>query len=409
MESSVIDRFASAATGVLASLREQQPDSLLKLIGAHRTDPRAHKIDVGVGVYRDAAGQTPVFAAVKEAERRLSDTQESKSYLGAAGDTVFVDLVHALVYGDAVSRNVTAGVQTPGGTGALRLAFDLLMAASPGARVHVALPTWPVHHSILKTVGATVVTHRHCDLYTQTLCFDEMLAAFERAEAGDAVLLHGACHNPTGIDFSLDQWRALAVVCRQRHLLPIIDFAYQGLGDGVDADAAGLRLLVATVDDAIVTYSCDKNFGLYRDRVGALFVKAGDAASAEIYQANLLTLARSLWSMPPDHGAAVVRLVLQDDDLRRSWSAELDDMRIRLADVRACLAAIDPRLASIAAQRGIFSTLPLGDAAVAALAVDSAVYMAAPGRINIAGLVPAQIEPFARAVLAHIPAGASHE
>lgn len=380
---------------VFAGLKPQQPDALLSLIGAFRSDPRAKKIDLGVGVYRDEAGDTPVLRAVKAAEHQLLAEQASKSYLGPEGDLGFVDLIKPIALG-ALRHHQVFGVQTPGGTGALRLAFDVLRAARPDIRVFLGTPTWPNHTQILDHLGLEAVTFRHFDPKTQTLLFDEMMAVLETARAGDAVLLHACCHNPTGADFSPDQWRAIAELVARKGLTPLLDLAYQGLGLSLEADAAGARLVLDAAEDAFLAYSCDKNFGLYRDRVGALFTLSRDAGRLELAASNIRAITRVTWSMPPDHGAALVRVILESETLTADWRAELETMRSRVVSLRDHLAKT-PALAPLKDQHGLFALLPLSPAQVAEMRDEHAIYMAGSGRINLAGLTPSNIEIFARA------------
>jgi len=383
-------------------LQPQPDDALLALIGAFRNDPRRGKLDLGVGVYRDEHGATPVMGAVKAAEQILLKTQRTKAYLGPEGDQRFIELLMPVVFGDA--RHIQAGrligVQTPGGGGALRLGAELIAAARPGAKVWSGTPTWPNHRPILDAARLTVGEYRYFEPATQSLCFDDMLAALSRADTGDVVLLHGCCHNPTGAELGESQWDRVAGLLAERGLVPFIDLAYQGLGRGLDADAYGTRRVLASVEEALVAYSCDKNFGLYRERTGALFVLARDAAAAEIVRGNMLALARVNWSMPPDHGAAVVRLVLAADDLARAWREELGGMRQRINGVRQLLANADPGLAFLARQRGMFSQLPIAREAITRLRSDHGIYMAGSGRINLAGLRAADAEAFICALAA---------
>ena len=380
---------------LFAGLQPQPPDGLLSLIKLFEADPRPGKIDLGVGVYRDAAGVTSVFKAVKAAEARLVETQATKAYIGPEGDLGFVDHLERLAFG-AASPSPVVGAQTPGGTGALRLAADLIHTAKPGARIWLGTPTWPNHAPIFAEAGLAIATYRHLDPETGGLCFDEMVTALESASAGDVVLLHGCCHNPTGVDPTADQWRTLAGLMSDRGLIPLVDLAYQGLGHGLEQDAAGLRIVVDAGDTALIAYSCDKNFGLYRDRVGALFVKAG--GRAETVRSNMLMLARCLWSMPPDHGAAVVRIILDDPALTALWRDELGGMCTRLRSVRTALAAACPDLRAVRDQNGLFAQLALPGAAIERLRRDHAVYMAGSGRINLAGLTQHNIPAFAAAL-----------
>jgi aspartate/tyrosine/aromatic aminotransferase len=395
---------ANGQTKLFDRLEPQKPDALLSLIGLCRADPREDKIDVGVGVYRDAAGGTPILRSVKAAERILIESQETKAYLGPEGDARFVELVRGIVFGPELARDERiVGVQTPGGCGALRLGAELVRAAGAGARIFVGQPTWPNHGPLIGSAGVAMVDYVYYDPKARRVRFDEMMAALEDADAGDLVLLHGCCHNPTGADLDLDQWDALSRLVAERGLVPFIDLAYQGLGNGLEADAAGTRMMVERVDQALVAQSCDKNFGLYRERTGALFVKAASAATAQTVYGNLLGLARTMWSMPPDHGAAVVRTVLDTPDLRADWHAELKEMLARIRGLRARLAAADPRLAYIDDQNGMFSILPLDQDAVLALRKESGIYMAGSGRFNVAGLSDDNVDRFAELVAARLP------
>ncbi len=385
----------SANPGLFSALTPQAPDPLLSLIGLFRADERAHKLDLGVGIYRDETGATPVMRAMKAAERKLVDEQPSKSYLGPEGDVGFVRLSAELAMGEQASGLI--GVQTPGGTGALRLAIALIRLARPDATVWLGTPSWPIHANILDSVGLKTRTYRHYDPATGAVDLDALGTALNEAQAGDVVLLHACCHNPSGADLSAGQWAEVTRLVTSRGLFPLIDMAYQGLGDSLDQDAAGARQLVAAAPEALVAYSCDKNFGLYRDRVGALFAKT---AHAEATESNLHGLARVFWSMPPDHGAAAARIILEDAGLKADWQAELDQMRERLNGVRQALAAAHPLLAPLARQRGMFSLLPLTPDQVARLRQDHAVYMAGSGRINLAGLTLETVPQFAKAFAA---------
>ena len=383
----------------LENLSEQPADSLLALIGLFEADPRENKIDLGVGVYRDRGGHTPVMRSVKAAEHLLLERQTTKAYLGPEGDPVFVDLLAPIVFSPAlVGAARLAGIQTPGGTGALRLAAELLAQTGADPTVWVGTPTWPNHLPILKAAGLRVETYAYFDVAEQRLRFADLMAAFERASPGDVVLLHGCCHNPTGAGLGLEGWQQVADVIAARGLVPLIDLAYQGLGQSLEADAHGTRLVLAAAEQALIAYSCDKNFGLYRERTGALFALAHDGATAAKVRANLLALARAAWSMPPDHGAAVVRTILESTELTQGWHAELEAMGQRLADVRQALAQADERLAPLADQEGMFSVLPIPPAGIAALREQHGIYMAPSGRINLAGLNPTNLSTFAAAV-----------
>ncbi len=383
------------------ALRFQPDDALLGLIDLFRKDRRSGKIDLGVGTYRDEHGLTPVMQVVKQAERILLETQQTKGYLGPGGDADFINLLTPLIFGGAGAPDGRlAGVQTPGGGGALRLGAELIAAARPGATVWLGVPTWPNHHAIFAAVGLRVAEYRYFRPDTQSVCFDEMLDALARASAGDVVVLHGCCHNPTGAGLESSEWELLADVLEERGLVPLIDLAYQGFGAGLEADAYGTRVVLSRVSEALLAYSCDKNFGLYRERTGALYILAANAAEASMVRGNLLSLARVNWSMPPDHGAAVVRIVLGSETLARAWRAELGVMRDRINHVRRLLAEAEPSLAFLARQNGMFSTLPIGEGAVSWLRANYGIYMADSGRINLAGLSEADTAPFLHALRA---------
>lgn len=383
-------------------LPETQPDALLALIGLFRDDPRPGKIDVGVGVYRDAAGGTPILRCVKAAERILLESQETKAYLGSDGDTRFVELIREIAFGPELSADPRiVGLQTPGGCGALRLGAELIRAAQ-GTRIFVGQPTWPNHVPLLSCAGLETIDYLYYDKDSRTVRFDRLMEALKDSLPGDIVLLHGCCHNPTGADLSLEQWDELSRFVADRGLIPFIDLAYQGLGNGLEEDAAGMRLMVSRADQALVAHSCDKNFGLYRDRVGSLFVKAGDADTARIVYGNLMSLARTNWSMPPDHGAAVVRIALDTPDLAADWRVELGEMLARIRQLRARLAAADPRRADIDQQNGMFSMLPLTPEQVLELREEEGFYMASSGRFNVAGLSDENVDRFAAKVAAKL-------
>ncbi|PZQ94945.1 MAG: aromatic amino acid aminotransferase [Cereibacter sphaeroides] len=385
------------------ALEPQLPDALLGLITTFRADPRADKLDLGVGVFRDESGATPVMRAVKAAEAWLLGTQQTKAYLGAEGDAVYTQLLSHLLFGpDAATQARLVGVQTPGGTGALRLGAELIARARPNARVWIGAPTWPNHAPIFRAAGLTVAPHAFYDAQTALVDFGAMIANLQAATPGDVLLLHGCCHNPTGAGFTSEQWREIAVLCDSHGLVPFIDIAYQGLGDGLEEDAAATRALVARLPEALIAYSCDKNFGLYRDRVGALWVQGASEAAATTAKANMLALTRGLWSMPPDHGAALVRIILETPDLRADWIEELEAMRIRLNALRAVLGAAHPALAAIARQRGMFALLPLSPADVVAVRERDGIYMAPDGRINIAGLTISAVPNFVRGVAPYL-------
>ena len=384
----------------LADLPPVTSDSLLALIAMANADPRPDKIDVGVGVFRDAAGETPILKVMKKAERILLETQSTKAYLGSAGDKRFAELLRPILLGPHADDERIAGVQTPGGCGALRLGFELIVTANPDARVFVTTPTWPNHRPLIRGTRLEIAEYPYYDRDIGTVLFDEMLAGLAGAHEGDVVLLHGCCHNPTGADLDDDQWAQVTRLIAERGLLPFVDIAYQGFGRGLEEDAAGLRGLLAACDDVIVAQSCDKNFSVYRDRVGSLFIKTGSAETTATAMAHVFQRAREMWSMPPDHGAAAVRIILDDAELRAQWHVELDAMRDRINGVRQRIAAADPRLAFIGRQFGMFSMLPLSLEQVLALREKEAIYMADSGRFNVVGMADHSIDRFVAAVVA---------
>jgi aromatic-amino-acid transaminase len=383
----------------LSDLPPVKSDSLLALIALAEADPRNDKIDVGVGVFRDAVGNTPILKVIKEAERRLVDTQATKAYLGSAGDKRFAELLRPVLLGEHSRDDRIAGLQTPGGCGALRLGFELARTANPSARVLVGTPTWPNHPPIIRSVGLEMVEYPYYDRDGTAILFEDMIEALSRGAPGDVALLHGCCHNPTGADLNPAQWAEVTDVIVERGLIPFIDIAYQGFGRGLDEDAAGLRGILSRCDEVIVAQSCDKNFSVYRDRVGCLFVKTGSPEATARAMAHVFQRSREMWSMPPDHGAAAVHIILEDAQLRAEWLIELAQMRDRINAVRQRIAAADPRLGFIGAQFGMFSMLPLSLDQVLKLREDHAIYMADSGRFNVVGLGDDQIERFTAAVI----------
>lgn len=388
---------------MLKRLEAQAPDALLALIKLHAADERTDKIDLGVGVYRTGQGDTPVFAAIKAAEQQLVDRQDSKSYLGPEGDMGFVNALMPYIFGaDATMGGRITGMQTPGGTGAVRLAVALAQKAGM-TRLHMGVPSWPNHAQILNDLGIETVTFDHANA-DGTANIEAVLDVIRGAGPDEAVLLHGCCHNPTGIDYSDDEWGAIGDAFIESGAFPIIDTAYQGLGHGLEEDAVGLRSVLAKVPEAFICYSCDKNFGMYRDRVGAFYVLADGQETLDTAFSNANALARASWSMPPDHGAAAIRLILRDKDLTKLWLDELDTMRSRMREVRETLAeagtAGSVDLTPLGSQNGLFSMLPVSKEQVVQLREEHAIYMAGSGRINIAGLTRGNIGKFVDALAA---------
>lgn len=393
-------------TRLFDALADQPLDAMLTLLQQLRNDPRDGKIDLGIGVYGDEVGRTPVMQAVRQAELIVAEAQTTKAYVAAEGDARFASLLAPIVLGASRAADERyCGMQTPGGTGALRLAAELIARANPDARVWVGAPTWVNHHALMRSAGLQVLEHPFFDQATQTVLFDEMISALGTARPGDVLLLHACCHNPTGAGFTSNQWRVIADLCARKGLLPLIDIAYQGLGHGLEEDAADMRALLDVVPEALVTASCSKNFGLYRERLGVLWIKGSNAQAALRARANCVKAGRSMWSMPPDHGASVVRTILESADLTANWQAELAAMRTRINAVRTDLAKAVPQLVSVTQQTGMFVLLPLSHEAVADLRVKHGVYMMENGRANVAGLQAENLPRFAAALAPYLSKG----
>lgn len=387
-------------------LKPTPPDKIIALMELYKADPRTDKIDLGVGVYKDAQGRTPVMRAVKAAERQLLEEQATKSYVGILGDLGFVQAMADLALGTAVPADRLAGAQTPGGTGAIRQLAELIRRAAPTATVWMSDPTWPNHPAILGYLGIPTRTYRYFDDATCGVDFDGMMADLAGMKAGDILLLHGCCHNPTGANLDLGQWQAVTDFVVAQGVIPFVDLAYQGFGDGLEEDVAGLRHLAAAVPELMLAVSCSKNFGLYRDRVGAAFVLSKDAAEAGVTRSNLASLNRLNFSFPPDHGAKVVAMILADPALKADWIAELEAMRTGMLTLRNGLADAlrkatnSDRFDFVAEHRGMFSRLGLGAPQVEALRTDAGIYMIGDSRINIAGLPGDKLETLARSIAA---------
>ncbi|MCA1371035.1 aspartate/tyrosine/aromatic aminotransferase [Bradyrhizobium sp. BRP14] len=386
---------------LLEHLPEQMPDPLLDLIKKFASDSRADKIDLGVGVYRDEHGDTPVMAAVKDAERHIWETQTTKSYVGPEGDPEFIEALAREVFGQRKGSSRLNGVQTPGGTAALRLGAELL-AQDSNRQIWIGTPTWPNHYSIFATVGLKNQTYPFFDPQSQTVLVDQMLSALEGANPGDAVLLHSSCHNPTGASLSHEVWGEIATLVSRKGLLPFLDNAYQGLGRGFVEDSKGMMTVLQAAEEAIVAVSCSKSFSLYRERTGAAYVFGRSDADVGRGIGNLAAHARSSYSMPPAHGAAVVAAILNDDARRGLWIDELEVMRRRVVEIRHALAErlslFRPTLSRIADQEGMFSLLPLTPDSVRELRAEAGIYMPESGRANLAGLRIEQAKNVAEAI-----------
>ena len=386
-------------------LNPQKPDAILMLIQMYREDPRKDKVDLGVGVYKDATGNTPVMRAIKAAEEQLWQDQTTKSYVGLAGDPGFSDAMIKLVLGDAVARHKVAAAATPGGTGAVRQAFELIKMARPKARVFVSNPTWPNHLSILDYLGMETKLYRYFDNETRGVDFDGMMADLKTARAGDVVLLHGCCHNPTGANLSAAQWQDIIAVLQDTGAVPMIDIAYQGFGDGLEADAAATRAVAAAVPECLIAASCSKNFGIYRERTGILMMVANGTGKG-VAQGTLAFLNRQNFSFPPDHGARLVTMILNDDALRADWMSELEDVRLSMLGLREQLArelqqrAGSDRFGFLAEHRGMFSRLGTTPELVNKMREEHGIYMVGDSRMNIAGLNAQTVPILAEAIVA---------
>jgi aromatic-amino-acid transaminase len=391
---------------MLGNLKPQAQDKILELMALYRDDPRADKIDLGVGVYKNAEGVTPVMRAVKAAEKQLWEAETTKSYTALVGDQGYRDALAGLILGAGFDMGRVASAATPGGTGAVHMALELIKMAAPGARVWVSDPTWPNHLSILKHLGMESTAYRYFDNETRGVDFDGMMADLAGVAPGDVVLLHGCCHNPTGANLNLPQWGELAARLEKTGAVPLIDLAYQGFGDGLEADAAATRLLATRLPEVLIAASCSKNFGIYRERAGILLALSTDPKAKDLAQGTLAYLNRQNFSFPPDHGARLVTMILTDPALKADWMAELEEVRRSMLALREQLAQElrrvtgSDRFGFIAEHRGMFSRLGATPEQVAALRADHGIYMVGDSRLNIAGLNAKTVPILAEAIAA---------
>ena len=392
---------------MLDAVQQAPPDPILGLSAAFGVDPNPDKINLGVGEYRDADGSTPVLASVRTAEARVVATSTSKRYLDIAGTPEYGQAVRGLLFGTAESalRDRCATVQAPGGTGALRIAGDFVHTQFPDARIWISEPTWANHPKIFAAAGMTTASYPYYDGRTRTVDVDAMIGTLESAAAGDMVLLHGCCHNPTGADLSLEQWQRVGTTVATKGLLPLVDFAYQGFGSGLQEDAAGLRVLLEIAPEALVASSFSKNFGLYRDRVGALTAVTAAPSTAANVLSQLKVCVRTNFSNPPAHGSAIVTEILDDTTLRMQWEEEVAGMRGRINGMRRLL--VDKLrehgagdFSYVGTQRGMFSFSGLTPAQVDKLRKEHAVYIVGSGRINVAGITTTNVDGLCRAIAA---------
>lgn len=392
------------------TLPQAKLDGIIAMMQAYAADPRIDKIDLGVGVYRDAAGRTPVMEAVKAAEARIIAEQDTKTYLSLAGDAAFLDVMATLLLGGAVPSARVAAVGTPGGTSAVRQIGELIRTTRPEATIWISAQTWPNHGPLIAAAGLKARHYRYLDAEAGALDRAGMFADLEKISAGDVVLLHGCCHNPTGVDLTLQDWSEMASLLERKGAVPFIDMAYQGFGEGLDQDASGLRHLAARLPEILVAASCSKNFGLYRERVGIAMAIVPENLRANLAGA-LAGLSRQVFAFPPDHGGRVVSTILNDPSLKLNWQTELEAMRLRVQTNRRLLAEAlrdatgSDRFGAIAAQQGMFSLLPLLPDQVTALREAHGIYMLWDGRTNMAGLNPDKLPLLASAIAEVTSAG----
>jgi aspartate/tyrosine/aromatic aminotransferase len=382
------------------SIQPAPADPILGLTEQYKADPNPEKINLAVGVYKDEHGQTPLLSAVKTAERRLSEVVNTKAYLPIEGSAIYSEAVQKLLLGAShpvVTSGRIATAHTPGGTGALRLVGDYLKQNHPDATVWFSTPTWANHHAIFDAAGVPTDSYPYLDREANAIDFSAMVEALEKLPAGDVVLLHGCCHNPSGVDPSPEQWNKIAEIIAERDLLPLVDFAYQGFGEGLYRDAQGLYALIDQCPELLVCTSYSKNFGLYNERVGALSVLTKDAKTAVAVMSRIKLSIRRNYSNPPAHGGAIVSTILNDDELRNTWEDELTAMRNRIHAMRQQLMqGLDDRSLSlgpdgnhfIARQQGMFTLLNLPNGTVDKLKAQHSIYIVGSGRINVAGLTP---------------------
>ncbi len=390
------------------SIQPAPPDAILGLTEAFKEDTRDNKINLGVGVYKDATGQTPVLACVKEAERRLIDIEKSKGYKPIDGDPAYGAAVQKMLFSadsPIITDKRAATSHCPGGTGALRVAGDFMTAQLPGATLWMSDETWPNHPAIFTAAGVAMKRYPYFDAASNALSFDAMVEGLQEAKAGDVVLLHGCCHNPTGVDLSAEQWAKVADLCAEKGLIPLVDFAYQGFATGIEEDAVGLRSLAAKVPELIVCASFSKNFGLYNERVGSLTVVAGSAEATKAAQSHVKACIRRNYSNPPAHGGGIVTTVLGDEALTAQWHGELAEMRERINGMRSLFVqtlaskGANRDFSFITSQRGMFSYSGLNKEQVGKLREGYGIYIVGSGRINVAGMTEANMDHLCSAIV----------
>lgn len=387
------------------SLTAPPPDKIIQLIQKFREDPREQKIDLGVGVYKNANGITPVMEAVKEAELRLWNTQTTKTYTSLVGEIGFHEVMIKLILGGSIPKDSIAAAHTAGGTGAVRMAFEIIKLASPESSVWISNPSWPNHRAILKFINMNIREYSYFDRDSRSVDFSGMMSDLKDARPGDGIVLHGCCHNPTGSDLSYSQWEELAEFLLERKVIPIIDFAYQGFGDGLEEDAKNLRMIASKFPETLIAGSCSKNFGIYRERTGIMLAVAQENKTKSVIQSVLSSLNRLSLSFPPDHGARLVTMILNDDELSVLWREELEatrknlqDLRVRLAGELRDLTGSD-RFGFLASHKGMFSLTGCSPEQVVTMREKHGIYLVGDSRINVAGLNEDSIPHMARAMV----------
>ncbi|WP_199609446.1 amino acid aminotransferase [Flocculibacter collagenilyticus] len=392
---------------MFSHLKPLPTDPILGLMAAYNSDSNPNKIDLGVGVYKDEYGDTPVLKCVKQAEALRLNNETTKSYIGLAGDLNFTNKMEHLLLGEhnALLANRVRTAQTPGGTGALRVAAEFVKRCNPDATIWVSAPTWANHMSLFEAAGLTVKEYPYYDYETRGLQFDNMKKVIgEQVKQGDVVLFHACCHNPSGMDLTLAQWQEMAELAKEKSFTPMIDIAYLGFGEGIDEDAAGLRLMVDAVPESIICSSCSKNFGLYRERIGACSIVAEDAQKADVANSVLLSVVRSIYSMPPAHGATIVNTILSSNELTQLWHSELAEMRNRINELRSLIVdklsakGIDQSFEFIKHQHGMFSFFGIDKPQIEQLRTEYSIYMVGSSRMNVAGISLSNIDYFADSV-----------
>ena len=395
------------------NLKLQSEDKIMALMSLYKADERKEKIDLGVGVYKNNKGQTPIMDAVQKASRILNNTQKTKSYVGLSGNLGFIDNISQLVLADAVPKNQIIGAQAPGGTGAFHQLLLLIRSMEKDKRVWISSPSWPNHAAILNHLGIQFNNYNYFDYDTCEVNFSRMMSDLQKISSGDVLLLHGCCHNPTGANLSLENWTELTQFCEKKNILPLIDLAYQGFGDGINDDVKGVQYMASNLPEVCIGISCSKNFGLYRERVGAALMVVSDKKIHKLVEENLKSFNRVTFSFPPDYGASLVEIILggnnsQNKELIHLWEKELNSMRNGMLELRKLLSdslrrsTNSTRFDFIERHRGMFSLMGLSVDQVSRLRTEFGIYMVGDSRINIAGLNRDQIDYFSSSIAAVI-------